>query len=974
MKKIGLGLFILFILIGGLYAAAQSNIGRNWVRNALTKALQDSGYEVTIDQVEGTLPNQIDLKGISIRGHGADIKLAELKFRPVLWRFLKKEAAFNDLHAKGISIANGTPFDFDGKFRFNKKGVYLKGSLLDWKILILFDQKKRAALFTARNDLLNAKGRVALSPDFQFLSSSIQIASDQILSHLSSSVEGKFFANILIHPNEEGYAISATWQVPKLTLEKIETGSLKGKGDALWKERRLTGSLTADPSAEIIFDLTFSPDWIVTGTSELVIENLQSLHIPDAYGKVAAKANWTAEGGHLDATVTDFYYKNLYAQKISVYSDLMDHHLIDVSAEKLKWNLLELESASFETRSGEETWSFKVFAEGNWRHPFEIHMEGTWKDQLIVDVEHLNGRFLGTPFTLEKPIRFEHTQELFRLSEAEFTIGDSHASINIDRQGGKTNAQVKCEGIPLDFLSLNPLEVKVAGTLDLDAVITERNNKLQGELKASIHQTEPFPASGHFQGSFNRDLLHLTGNMGVRENPLLNVDLSIPIHLSIWPFSARILFHKESQGHIVFNGQIEEFLDFLDLGPHRLEGQCSCDLRFSNTLFSPLLAGKIFFENGSYENYYTGTLLTNIQADFLAEKNQIFLRNLTAQDLPGSGTLTANGQIHLLQSNFYPFRMDVNFKNLKFVEIDLVNASADGHITLEGNALSAVAKGDVSIQKCDLSIPDHIPRPLPHLDVTYRNPIHPVPPLEIADKPYPIHLDLHVLAPANVSISGRGLTSQWKGDFLLGGTYTALAAKGKLELIDGEFNFSSRSFKLTDGSLTLSGIEHQMPYLNLTGSMETKGINIRAQLKGPLDDPQITLQSSPPLPLGSIMSYLLFGQDISEISGFQALQIATSLASLAGTGPDVMENTRRSLGIDRLRVITDPTAEGGETVALQVGKYVSKGVLVSFTQGAEESSTDISVEIELKGNFVFQIQSDQRQEQGKFTLKWNLNY
>ena len=122
------------------------------------------------------------------------------------------------------------------------------------------------------------------------------------------------------------------------------------------------------------------------------------------------------------------------------------------------------------------------------------------------------------------------------------------------------------------------------------------------------------------------------------------------------------------------------------------------------------------------------------------------------------------------------------------------------------------------------------------------------------------------------------------------------------------------------------------------------------------------------------MSYLLFGQDISEIGGFQALQIATSLASLAGTGPDVMENTRRSLGIDRFRVITDPTAEGGGTVSLQVGKYVSKGVLVSFTQGTEESSTDISVEIELKDNFVFQVQSDQHQEQGKFTLRWNLNY
>jgi translocation and assembly module TamB len=201
-----------------------------------------------------------------------------------------------------------------------------------------------------------------------------------------------------------------------------------------------------------------------------------------------------------------------------------------------------------------------------------------------------------------------------------------------------------------------------------------------------------------------------------------------------------------------------------------------------------------------------------------------------------------------------------------------------------------------------------------------------------------------------------------------------LAAKGTLELIDGEFNFSTRRFTLTEGSLSLSGVEHQMPDLNLEAVTETQGVTITARLKGPLDNPQVTLQSAPPLPMGSIMSYLLFGQDISEISGFEALQIASSLASLSGTGPDVMESTRKTLGVDRLRVVSNSGDEGGETVALQVGKYVSKGVLVSMTQGTEESSTNISVEIEIKGNIIFQIESDQHQEQGKFTLKWRLNY
>ncbi len=983
MKKIGILLLSLFFFLAAAYAVIQSNIGRNYVRNALTQGLQESGFQVTIGQVEGTLPHQIELKEVEIQGKGLDLRFKELSLRPILWRLLKKEIAFTNIHAKEISISNSAPFNFDGNLRINKKRIYAKGDIADWKITLRFDRMNFNALFSAQNELIQTKGRASFNPQFQLLDSNIKIGSDRILSHLPFSANGRFLANLQIHQKEEEYLGKISWQIPHLIVENMAIGSIKGSGEAVWKERTLKGFFTADPLAKAVFDLAIRPNFILVGTSEINVENLQALHIPNLYGKLQAKAKWDAAEGsqilHLDAEATDLYYQTLYAQKISAYSDLTEPFqnlkgLIDIEAEKLKWRHLELDTASFETTRGEENWLFNLFAEGSLRHPFELSVKGTWKDRIKIDIQSLNGMFLGTPIALEKPILIEHTKDLFKVPKAQFTVGSANAFIDIYRQGDQTDALIHCDEVPLDFLSLNPLEVKVAGTLRLDADLKERNNKLQGNLSASINQTEPFAATGDFKGNFSKDLLHLSGNLTTRNTPLLDLDLSIPIHLSIWPFDAEILFHKSSKGRIVLNGRIEEFLDFLDIGPHRIEGQCKGDLRFSNTLSRPLVEGKLSFENGFYENYYSGTILKNIQADFLAEKNILFLRSMRGEDQSGSGTLLAEGEIHLLQADLYPFRIDAQLNDLKFAQIDLVDASAEGKIRIEGNALSALAKGDIRIQKCDLSIPDHIPRPLPNLDVVYVNPIQPIAPPQKTAQPYPLYLDLHVLAPANVSISGRGLSSEWKGDFLIGGTYSALAAQGKLELIDGEFNFSSRSFKLSDGSLTLSGIEHQMPYLNIAGSMETKGILITARLKGPLDDPQITLQSSPPLPLGSIMSYLLFGQDISEIGGFQALQIASSLASLAGTGPDVMENTRRSLGVDRLRVITDPNAEGGETVALQVGKYVSKGVLVTFTQGSEESSTNISVEIELKDNFVFQIESDQHQEQGKFTLKWYLNY
>lgn len=933
MKKWIIFLMALFFLLAAAYAVVQSNIGRNIVRNALTRALEDSGYQVQIDQVEGTLPHQINLKGITVKGEGFQATAREIRLRPVLWRLLKREAAFTDVHAKDISVQGMAPFDFDGVFRIDRKRLFVRGEVDEWSLFLRYHLKAQEAVFSVANDWLLARGNAALFPT---LEANIQIRSDYLLASIKID-------------RDMG---TAAWQMAQIK----GIGPIEGTAAATYVNNTLKGTISAEGHAKAEFE--WAGD---SGKAQLSIDNLQALRVLGAYGKLEASASGNLDQMTLDATLSDFYYKDFYAETLTAHSTL-EHILLE--GKKCKWKQVEVESAQFETdiHGG----PYRLIANGMLPHPFTLESTGSWNEHIAVQT--FSGKILESPFALLDPIEMTLTRDQFQIPEAVFSIGEGGATFQVNRQKDQTDAKLHLVDLPLDFLSFNPLEVSVNGTLNLDAELKERAGKMKGTFKTAIHQTSPIPASGQFEGSFNQNFLKVKGGL----DPFFALDATFPIYLSVWPFEAKILFHKNAKGTFTFNGRVEEILDFFDLGAHRLEGNLQGSLSFRNTLYRPLVEGTFSFTDGFYENYYSGTNLSNITATILAEKNTLYLQTLTASG--PSGSIQGDGELHLLESDLYPFRVRLNIDQLQFTEIDLVKASATGKLLLEGNALSAIAKGEINIEQCELSIPDHIPRPLPHLDVTYRNAIHPVEPPQKTTHVYPLHLDLNIVAPANISIGGRGLTSKWTGDFHLGGTLTQLATKGNLDLVEGEFNFSSRTFKLIEGALVFSGIEHQMPYLNLAAQMETKGITITARLKGPIDDPQMTLLSNPPLPLGSIMSYLLFGQDISEIGGFQALQLATSLASLAGTGPDVMETTRKSLGVDRLRVVTEPTDEGGETVALQVGKYISKGVLVSFTQGADESSTNISVEIELKNNFIFQIESDQRQEQGKFTLKWNLNY
>lgn len=979
MKKAAISIVILLILITGIYAVFQSNIGRNWIRNTILNTFTESGYQIEIQHVEGALPNRIELKGVEIRGEDVDIQAKSITLRPVLWRLLKRELAFKNVVAKDVSVAQATPFDFQGKFRLSKKRAYVKGNVDQLKIVLRYNLEQDEAYLSSQYGSLNVRARAKLTPDYELVHANVQFSDETVLRKLPFDAQGRVFGTAKITKDAKKYLADVSILVPNYQVKKVRHGSLKAEGNFVWENGSLIGGLTSK-TATLKVDLKMLPSFLITGTTVLTVDNLQTLYIPDFYGTIEAKANWSETQGiqqiEIEPKFQDFSYEMITLSTLTGTVFIQDPFKnptakVNLTVDDGLWGDLKLNRLIVKGETTQTESPFRIEAKGSWHHPFEIQSIGDFEKPDQLEIKLLSGKIGEFPILLEDPVRLTITENVFLVPPTKISIAEGSLQFQLGRKGSNTEGSLAGYLLPLNLFSISPLDPSTSGAVNFEISLSEKQEKLSGQMGLTIEQMEPFSAIGNFEGTFSDDTLSLRGDLTSKDTPLLQLDVTLPIHLSIWPFDAHVLYARDALGSIAFDGKMEDFLDLIDLGPHHVSGDIVGHLSFRNTLARPLVSGSIKVENGAYENYYTGTILSQMSAQLLAEKNHLYLKNLKALD-PDGGTFDASGQVHLLRKDQYPFRLDCDFTNFRFAQVDLVTALANGDLHIKGNAGSATLSGDVVVTDATLTIPSHIAKPLPELKVTYRNPIRQVPPNEPAYKPYPLFLDLKVSAP-KVAIEGRGLQSEWRGDFDLGGTFTSIATQGKLELIQGQFSFSSRNFKLTEGALLFSGVEHQMPRINLAGTMETKGILITARLSGPLDDPQISLQSNPPLPMGSIMSYLLFGQDVSEIGGFQALQIATSLASLAGTGPDVMESTRKSLGVDRLRVVSDP-AEGGDTVALEVGKYVAEGVLVSLTQGTEESSTNISVEIELKNNFIFEIQSDQRQEQGKFTLKWNLNY
>ena len=94
-----------------------------------------------------------------------------------------------------------------------------------------------------------------------------------------------------------------------------------------------------------------------------------------------------------------------------------------------------------------------------------------------------------------------------------------------------------------------------------------------------------------------------------------------------------------------------------------------------------------------------------------------------------------------------------------------------------------------------------------------------------------------------------------------------------------------------------------------------------------------------------MLSRLLFAKASGSLSGFQALQLAQAVAQFAGggSGPDVFERTRRSLGVDSLDIATG--AKGDPTVG--ASRYIGDRVNVGVKAGARPEDSGVSVGIDL---------------------------
>lgn len=257
------------------------------------------------------------------------------------------------------------------------------------------------------------------------------------------------------------------------------------------------------------------------------------------------------------------------------------------------------------------------------------------------------------------------------------------------------------------------------------------------------------------------------------------------------------------------------------------------------------------------------------------------------------------------------------------------------------------------------------------------------------DMPPADSLNLRVRVPGRFFVRGMGMESEWKGDIRVYGALTAPRVVGSLNSVRGQVELLGKTFVLQRGSVLFDGLP--TPRLDVQLTCEASDITATAEITGSATQPKFSLSSQPPLPQDEVVARVLFGRTMRSLSPVEALQLASTVASLTGfgSGSSLLDLPRTLLGLDVLRMARPntrretgrPTLFGqnqtqtedeNSAPALELGKYVLDNVYVGVEQGLGPETSGVRVDVEIAPNLHLEGRTTPRSSE--IGLDWKKNY
>jgi translocation and assembly module TamB len=374
-----------------------------------------------------------------------------------------------------------------------------------------------------------------------------------------------------------------------------------------------------------------------------------------------------------------------------------------------------------------------------------------------------------------------------------------------------------------------------------------------------------------------------------------------------------------------------------------LSGPLAIGADVGGRLADPVIRGSLRAQGARLESAVTGMVIDQLSADARFSGPQLIFSRI-AGNTSGGGSVQGSGSATFANGRTL---LDLSFTADKALLLnrDDVAARVTGPLSIRSNGETGTIGGNLRLNQGRFQLGRaSAAAAVPQLQVRHVG-LDEAEVIDAADL-HPWKLDLK-LAGNQLQVTGLGINSRWTTDLEVGGTADAPRFTGRADLVRGDYDFAGRSFRLERGVIRFRGESPPNPQLDISAEAQVQGLDATVRVTGTGLQPEINFASVPQLPQDELLSRILFGTSITNLSAAEAVQLASAVAALqSGSGSlDPINALRRAVGLDRLRILPADVATGQKT-AIAAGKYVRRKLFVEvITDGQGYSATRVEYQI-----------------------------
>ncbi|NPU96951.1 MAG: hypothetical protein HPY51_07010 [Candidatus Omnitrophica bacterium] len=679
--------------------------------------------------------------------------------------------------------------------------------------------------------------------------------------------------------------------------------------------------------------------------------------------------------GRLDAAQWDARLEDVFTAP---------HGTLAFSATALQRDVLMVDSFNLTVQREKSRSLWELDGHGTWHEAFQFAAKGALEISKVFALEFhsFDAAYGKIPIVLDQPARLEWRGNNLILDWLRLRAESTTLSSSGQMDPGRIAWELTLDGFPLEWLSRAGWG-EISGNLESRVHISGSPGTpiLQGRVsgshvRLSSSALEPGPeASLEAKVSYALGTLRTDMQVTHLVDKPITATLEIPLDLSLSPFRFLMIPSGAVQGHIAGEADMAVLPDLLSLADQKLAGRLAAQFTISGTVEQPVVSGALTVEKGSYDHLEFGTVLRDLHFRIEANGDKLRVSDGRFTD-GGSGRGIIGGQIQMLPD--FPFSLEVILKQATLVRRDDVTATISGSVVVSGNPRQPVITGSLTVDPAEVRIDEPLPVEIRHMEIITieePNPGSPPPPPPAFLSPgIQADLGLQLDFPNRLFVRGRGLDSEWQGNLTIKGPLQKPVIQGQFSIVRGNFQFFGNRLNLPSGTVALTGAYPPDPFLNLTAETTKKNTSFILGITGPASSPEFILRSNPPLPSDEVLSYLLFGRRIHEITPLQAIQFAQAANTLRGGRGvfDMMGKTRSLLGLAQLE-LRQSDEEGLTNTMVGIGKYLTDDIYVDFQRGFQNDSSRVMVEIQLTPNIAIESEMSLNAASG-IGIVWKLDF